>query len=91
MRNVKDKAEVEPLVRAAVAHAMRTSLDGWPVDQPLLDVPDGIYDSLAKLDAIGRLEQELGSGPLSLDERAGQLDTLDALADWVVRKLGAPA
>ncbi|MCE7002245.1 hypothetical protein LWC34_05295 [Kibdelosporangium philippinense] len=79
--------EIEARVRAAVAHAMRVPLDDWPADKPLTDVPDGMYDSLAKLDAVGRLELELDSGPLPLDEQAGTLDTITALTEWVLRKL----
>ncbi|MFG2883405.1 hypothetical protein ACGFYV_14075 [Streptomyces sp. NPDC048297] len=88
MEIAQDAAVVESRVRAAVAYAMRVSLDDWPAGEPLHNVPDGIYDSLAQLEAIVRLERDLDSGPLTLDQQAGELITITALTEWVVRKLG---
>ncbi|MET8759545.1 hypothetical protein [Lentzea sp. NPDC004782] len=53
-------AQLEQTVRTAVSAALRVHLDEWPADQPLTEVPDSIYDSLAKLDIVSKLEAELG-------------------------------
>jgi hypothetical protein len=88
MTNVSGQAELERRVRAAVAAAMRVPLDDWPAESPLTEVPDGIFDSLAKLEVVSTLEADLGSSPLSMDEDAAGLDCIAALTRWVATKLG---
>ncbi|PKW18033.1 hypothetical protein [Saccharopolyspora spinosa] len=86
-----DSSTVEPLVRAAIGNAMRISLQDWPADRPLEEVPDGIFDSLVRLDAVARLEQKLGAGSLDLEKGAGRLGSIASITDWIVSELGARA
>ena len=88
MENIKDRAAVERAVRYAVGRSMRTDVERWPADQPLGEMPDGMFDSLAKLESLSLIETELGVGPLSVEDADWESDTIAGITAWVLRTLG---
>ena len=80
-------ADIELAARQAVSKALHVDLTDWPADQPLAEVPDGMFDSLARLESISLLERELGVGRLPLEDAADLLTTIRSIVDWVTEQL----
>ena len=64
-------------VRMILEAVLNVSLDGWPTDSALEDA--GLYDSLAQLETIARLEDRFGLAEGSLDvQDVGTIDRITA-------------
>lgn len=75
--------KIEWVVREAVGKALRTTVDDWPADRPLSEVPDGLFDSLAKLETVGLIERALATGPLAMDDAVTEFGTIASITSWV--------
>ncbi len=64
-------------VRMILEAVLNVSLDGWPTDSALEDA--GLYDSLAQLETIARLEDRFGftEGTLNVED-VGTIDQIMA-------------
>lgn len=60
-------SSIEVTVRAVLEEVVRAPLAQWPAAEPLDQVPDAVYDSLAQLEAATRLEKEFGLQVGALD------------------------
>lgn len=80
--------EPAQVVRETVGAVLGTSLDGWPDDHPLAELPDAIYDSLAQLEVLTRVERALRLTPRPVEPH--QLATVQAILEYVAGSPGGP-
>ena len=78
---------VDTLVRQCVGRALRVSVEGWPASRPLIEVPDGLFDSLAKLEIITMIEREVIPDSPHDDVDYDSFDTVAGITAWVMRRL----
>ncbi|MGI5341255.1 acyl carrier protein [Streptomyces sp. CA-181903] len=79
----------EPVVRAAVGAVLGASAAEWPPDRPLDELPDAIYDSLAQLEVLTRVERTLGLPPRPVEP--DRLRTIRAIVALVTEPADGPA
>ncbi|MER5782607.1 acyl carrier protein [Streptomyces mobaraensis] len=79
----------EPVVRAVVGAVLGTSAAEWPRDRPLDELPDAIYDSLAQLEVLTRVERALGLPPRPVEP--DRLRTIRAIVALVTEPADGPA
>jgi hypothetical protein len=84
-----DRSEPEQVVRDTVGAVLGTSLRDWPADRPLAELPDAIYDSLAQLEVLTRVERALHRTPGAVEPH--QLGTLEAILAYVAVSSRGPA
>ncbi|MFG2919312.1 hypothetical protein ACGF0D_41345 [Kitasatospora sp. NPDC048298] len=76
-----DTPEPALLVRETVGAVLGTSLHEWPADRPLAELPDAIYDSLAQLEVLTRLERALRLRPRPVEPH--RLATVEAILGYL--------
>ncbi|WP_164543491.1 acyl carrier protein [Streptomyces mobaraensis] len=79
----------EPVVRAVVGAVLGASAAEWPRDRPLDELPDAIYDSLAQLEVLTRVERALGLPPRPVEP--DRLRTIHAIVALVTEPVDGPA
>lgn len=72
--------ELERLVRDTVGAVLGASVLSWPVDRPLAELPETIYDSLVQLEVLTRVERALRLVPRPVEPR--ELDTIAAIVAY---------
>jgi hypothetical protein len=78
---------VDAIVRECVGRALRVSVEEWPASQPLVEVPDGLFDSLAKLEMITTIEREVLPDSPHDGVDYDDFDTVAGITAWVMRRL----
>ncbi|MFI0739169.1 acyl carrier protein [Streptomyces sp. NPDC021100] len=86
---VKEPRAAESVVRATVGAVLGTSAAEWPRDRPLDELPDAIYDSLAQLEVLTRVERVLGLPPRPVEP--DRLRTIRAIVALVTEPADGPA
>ncbi|WP_171163399.1 acyl carrier protein [Streptomyces sp. I05A-00742] len=75
-----DPRDVEPVIRDTVGAVLSTSAADWPRDRPLDELPDAIYDSLAQLEVLTRVERAFRLAPRPVEpDRLRTIGTIVAL------------
>ncbi|ARZ72173.1 hypothetical protein M1P56_14905 [Streptomyces sp. HU2014] len=75
-----DLPDAERVVRDTVGAVLNTSAAEWPRDRPLDELPDAIYDSLAQLEVLTRVERAFRLAPRPVDpDHLMSIDTIMAM------------
>ncbi|RLU81761.1 hypothetical protein CTZ27_31620 [Streptomyces griseocarneus] len=76
-----ETVDVERVVRDTVGAVLSTSAAAdWPRGRPLDELPDAIYDSLAQLEVLTRVERTFHLAPQPVDpDLLRTIDTIVAL------------
>ncbi|MBZ4321998.1 acyl carrier protein, partial [Streptomyces huiliensis] len=87
---VLDPRAAERVVRATVGAVLGTPAAEWPRDRPLDELPDAVYDTLAQLEVLSRVERALGLPPRPVEpDRLRTVRAIVALAAESAARGGA--
>lgn len=77
-----DMPEAELVVRDTVGAVLNTSAAEWPRERPLDELPDAIYDSLAQLEVLTRVERAFHLPPRPVEPaHLMSIDTIMAMVE----------
>jgi hypothetical protein len=72
-----DRDDLRAVVHDTLRAVLGRSVADWPAARPLAELPDAVYDSLAQLEVLTRLERTLRIAPGPVDpRRLGSIDSL---------------